>query len=334
MFSSGSRNRTRILVACLASGTATLLWSQAAAPRPPAPAIGKSLRYCNPLPIEASSRDGSPQGIGLGDVTVVREANKYYLFATGGGAWVSSDLVDWKYQAVEVRGSRIPVAPHVFKYKGAFYLSGNSAPLYKASDILGPYELVGPWKNEKGEPWKGVSNGTPWNGAFDVDMFLDDDGKPYLYYPARSTDGIYVAPLKPAESDTPPSLTIDMGSTTEFAKEQLFTVDSSRIVFIAGRGGFGARGGRAAGQQTAAPQIAGSPAFRYKIESSLDGESFTTILDQTGNRVTKYIEFDELPPTACRFVRLTITDWPHIADSPLGITEFTVFGKALETPNR
>jgi hypothetical protein len=80
MFLSGSRKKTGILVACLASGTATLLWSQAAAPRPAAPAIGKSLRYCNPLPIEASSRDGSPQGIGLGDVTVVREANKYYLF--------------------------------------------------------------------------------------------------------------------------------------------------------------------------------------------------------------------------------------------------------------
>ena len=39
-------------------------------------------------------------------------------------------------------------------------------------------------------------------------------------------------------------------------------------------------------------------------------------------------------PTACRFVRLTITDWPHIANSPLGITESTVFGKALESPNR
>jgi hypothetical protein len=33
-------------------------------------------------------------------------------------------------------------------------------------------------------------------------------------------------------------------------------------------------------------------------------------------------------------VRLTITDWPHIANSPLGITESTVFGKALESPNR
>ncbi|MBP1602913.1 MAG: hypothetical protein H6Q09_85 [Acidobacteria bacterium] len=54
----------------------------------PTPVIGKSLRYCNPLSIEASSRDGSPQGVGLGDVTVVREGGKYHLFATGGGGGV------------------------------------------------------------------------------------------------------------------------------------------------------------------------------------------------------------------------------------------------------
>jgi hypothetical protein len=29
-------------------------------------------------------------------------------------------------------------------------------------------------------------------------------------------------------------------------------------------------------------------------------------------------------------VRLTITDWPHIGTTPLGITEFTVFGKSVE----
>jgi len=112
------------------------------------PVIGKSTRYCNPLPLETSSRDGSPQGVSLGDVTVVREGDLYYFFGTGGGAWVSPDLVNWKYQAVDVRGARIPVAPHVVKYQGALYMSGNSAPLYKASNILGPYELVGPWKGE------------------------------------------------------------------------------------------------------------------------------------------------------------------------------------------
>lgn len=39
----------------------------------------------------------------------------------------------------------------------------------------------------------------PWTCAFDVDIFIDDDKKPYLYFPGRSTDGIYVAPLDPKD---------------------------------------------------------------------------------------------------------------------------------------
>jgi xylan 1,4-beta-xylosidase len=514
-----------LLVAILVIGTAAMLWSQGAAPKPAPPQTGRSARYCNPLPIETSSRDGSPQGVSLGDVTVVREADRYYLFATGGGAWVSSNLVDWIYQAVEVHGARVPVAPHVVKYRGAFYMSGNDAPLFKAADILGPYELVGPWKDEKGGPWTGVVNGRTWKGAFDVDIFVDDDGKPHLYYPARSTEGIFVVPLnpddltrfaaapkhlfgfepshrwehwgevneyagvawiegpwmfkrkgiyyleysgsgtqwlsyatgvytarsplgpftyapgnpllrkltgvvtgpghgsvvqgpdgnwwqfytivlanppggrrlgmdpvgfdakgnmfvrasetpqwapgvvsdparsgdsgsipltidklrnmnqrggfssqrpgheaayaadnsngtwwEPAEDDRQPTLTIDLGATTEFENEELFTVDSSRIEFTAGRGGFGGRGG--------SQSPSGSAAFRYRIETSRDGKDFATVLDKTGNEVTRYTEFDELPLTKCRYVRLTVTDWPHLANAPLGIMEFTVFGKS------
>ncbi|MEJ2111795.1 MAG: hypothetical protein P8Z37_18170, partial [Acidobacteriota bacterium] len=35
-------------------------------PETPEPVLGKSLRYCNPLSIEASSLDGSARGISLG----------------------------------------------------------------------------------------------------------------------------------------------------------------------------------------------------------------------------------------------------------------------------
>jgi len=528
-----ARTAAVLLGALVALGVTPVMRSQTAGSAGAAPTVGKSARYCNPLPLEASSRDGSPQGVSLGDVTVVREGDAYYLFGTGGGAWVSSDFLNWKYQAVEVRGGRLPVAPHVVKYNGAFYMSGNSTPLYRAPHILGPYEVLGAWKNEKGEPWTGVSNGRPWTGAFDIDIFVDDDNTPYLYYPGRSTDGIYVAPLdpkdlshfaaaprhlfgfdsshvwerwgdkneytnvawiegpwafkrngtyyveysasgtqwlsyasgiytagsplgpftysprnpllrktagivtgpghgcvvqgpdgnwwvfytivlanppggrrigmdpvgfdadgnmftrgpsetpqwapgvvanparngdsgsipltvnklramnqrggfssqvsgheaayalddsngtwwEPAENDTKPTLTIDLGSITEFERDQLFMVDSSRIEFMTGAGfGWSARGG-------AAPAPGGSTAFRYKIEASEDGKDYSTLLDKTQNEIARYTEFDELPPTACRFVRLTITDWPH-RRTPLGVIEFTVFGKALEIGNR
>jgi phage terminase large subunit-like protein len=65
------------------------------------------------------------------------------------------------------------------------------------------------------------------------------------------------------------------------------------------------------------------------IEVSDDGTTFSTLLDRTRNTVTKYVEFDELPPAACRFVRLTLTGWPRNAGTPLGIVEFTVFGKGI-----
>jgi hypothetical protein len=197
-FTSVCRQRVP-LGALVVLGGAVALWSQPAARSVAAPVVGKSMRYCNPLPVPASSTDGAPQGVSLGDVTVVREGEFYYLFATGGGAWVSRDFVNWRFQAVDVRGGRLPVAPHVVKYNGAFYMSGNDAPLYKAPGILGPYEVLGPWKDERGEPWKVTFNGTTANGAFDVDLFVDDDNKPYLYFPGRSTAGIYVAPLDPKD---------------------------------------------------------------------------------------------------------------------------------------
>ena len=58
-------------------------------------------RYCNPLPM--------PIGLGgnaSGDVTVLEEGGKYYMCCTGGGMWVSDNLLDWEFHAVE----HIPVA--------------------------------------------------------------------------------------------------------------------------------------------------------------------------------------------------------------------------------
>ncbi len=77
------------------------------------------------------------------------------------------------------------------------------------------------------------------------------------------------------DDDTQPTLTVDLGSITEFEDPQYFTVDSSRIeFFMGGRRGFGPR--------IAAPSaVSGSAAFRYTIEASRDGKSFETILDKT-----------------------------------------------------
>ena len=86
--------------------------------------------------------------------------------------------------------ANVPVAPHVVKYNGAFYMGGNDGPLFKADNPLGPFTNIGRWKNTPD-----VAGG--WNGAFDIDIFVDDDNKPYLYYPGRGVSGIFVVPLDP-----------------------------------------------------------------------------------------------------------------------------------------
>ncbi len=468
------------------------------------PVVGRSVRYCNPLPMIIA-----PGGNAAGDVTVIKEEGKYYMFCTGGGAWVSEDMINWSFKHVE----NVPVAPDVVKYNGNFYMCGNDCPVFKADNPLGPYTSIGEWKNTPG-----VEGG--WNGAFDVDIFIDDDNKPYLYYPGRGVSGIYVVPLDPNDiskfagpvkhlfgfnsnniwerygemneytdvawvegpwmqkhngvyyleysasgtqwktyaegyytskspmgpfvyapnnpllrkteglvtgpahgsivegpdgnlwqfytivlsnppggrrigmdrvifdkdgnmsvkvTDTPqwapnvvldptkgnsesvpvtinkvstmnalsefsseqpgrfaayavdnssgtwwepssedemPTLTIELSPATRFDVVQLFTIDGMRLMFKGGRRGFGIRSASA----TVPADI-----YQYKIEVSMDGKTYSTALDRTNNDASRNTIFEEISPVKCRFVKLTVTDWPK--NNPLGVIEFTVFGK-------
>ena len=455
-------------------------------------------RYCNPLPMPIGQG-----GNASGDVTVLEEGGKYYMCCTGGGMWVSDNLLDWEFHAVE----HIPVAPDLVKYKGRFYLTGNTDHVYVADHPLGPYKDLGLFKNTGP-----VEEG--WNGGFDTKIYVDDDGLPYLFWPGRGISGIYgvrldpddltafagapvhlfgfnpmhawerygemneypgvawiegpwvikrngiyyleysasgtqwktyaegyytaTSPLgpysyasnnpllrkteglvtgtahgsivkvkdkdewwqfytivlsnppggrrigmdkvtfdadglmactvtdtpqaapgtvpgqtvpasipvtinkvnamnalskcssqqdgypaafavdnysgtvwRPAADDPQPSLTVELSPATRFDVVQHFTVDAMRVLFSGGgRRMFGA-----------APSL---PVYRYKLEVSQDGNEFRTVVDKTGNTLPKDTVYDEFAPVNCRFVRLTVTDWPR--NYPLGIIDFTVFG--------
>lgn len=138
-------------------------------------------RYCNPLPMPIGQG-----GNAAGDVTVIEEAGKYYMYCTGGGAWVSDDLLNWDFHAV----AGVPVAPDVVKYNGKFYLTGNSDNVFVADNPLGPFKDLGTFKNTGP-----VELG--WNGGFDTKIFIDDDNQPYLYWPGRGISGIYGVRLDP-----------------------------------------------------------------------------------------------------------------------------------------
>lgn len=144
-------------------------------------AASHAQRYCNPLPMPIG-QGGNAQG----DVTVIEDGGKYYMYCTGGGAWVSEDMLNWDFHAVE----GIPVAPDVVKYNGKFYLSGNSDNLFVSDSPLGPFKDLGPFKNTYD-----IQYG--WNGGFDTKIYIDDDNQPYLFWPGRGISGIYGVKLDP-----------------------------------------------------------------------------------------------------------------------------------------
>jgi hypothetical protein len=106
-------------------------------------------------------------------------------------------------------------------------------------------------------------------------------------------------------------------------------------MFNRGRGfGFGGRRGRTPTAERApatavTAELPVTNAYQYKIEVSLDGQTYTMALDQTNNALSRDTIFEEIPPVKCRFVRLTMTNWPR--STPLGILELTVFGKPAES---
>jgi len=118
----------------------------------------------------------------------------------------------------------------------------------------------------------------------------------------------------PAEDDSEPWAIFDLGS----ASRQQYVVDSARIIFTLPDGDT---------EDSSNPNNRGDKTRirHYKIEVSTDDKIFKTVVDKTRNDADNVIEFDEIKPVKCKFVRLTITGWPK--GFRRGVIEFTVFGK-------
>lgn len=142
--------------------------------------LGKSLRYCNPLPMEVGKSAAS------GDVSVFQWKGKYYMYCTGGGCWVSSDMLNWELHPVD----GVPVAPDVVPYNGKFYMTGNSMNVWVSDNPDGPFTVLGQWK---GVPDR--EHG--WSQGFDPHIYIDEKNEPYLFWPGMAISGIYSVKLDP-----------------------------------------------------------------------------------------------------------------------------------------
>jgi xylan 1,4-beta-xylosidase len=145
--------------------------------------------YRNPVLAETFSSPVMGK-IGIGDPTVIFYGGKYYLYPTGDNrsydVYISSDLVHWKKGPKVFRSSERGVwAPDV---------------IYNPPDRK--FYLYYTVNRRVGVAVAGRPDGTfadlggLISHAIDADMFMDDDGKYYLYYVEFPSFRIYVQPME------------------------------------------------------------------------------------------------------------------------------------------
>ncbi len=74
-------------------------------------------------------------------------------------------------------------------------------------------------------------------------------------------------------------------------------------------------------------------AYRYQVEVSTDGTTYTQVVNRTSNTTGGSVLADNFPAVTARYVRLTVTGASNYTGGWVSINEFRVFGKELLTPN-
>lgn len=132
--------------------------------------------YCNPLNLDYTymiyNADKNISYRSGADPAVVRFKNEYYMFVTRSlGYWHSTDLLNWTFITPEkwyFQGSNAPAA-HNYK----------DSVLYVAGDPSGSMSVLYTDNPKKGD-WKAVPS--ILNDLQDPDLFIDDDGRAYMFW--------------------------------------------------------------------------------------------------------------------------------------------------------
>ena len=113
----------------------------------------------------------------------------WYLYGTNGSLWVSKDFADWRFvQLKTTEGEDMGfTAPTIAvrtdeSGKDTFYLAWNSSHLYASDSPEGPFEDLGDF-TYNGKSFKdNIEDGRVITAHNDVNIFVDDDGRMYLYW--------------------------------------------------------------------------------------------------------------------------------------------------------
>ena len=178
---------------------ASLLAIQCLAAAPAEPLINpKPTTFCNPLNLDYMIQKDHKKDWyrEAADPVALFYKGNYYLFASkSGGYWVSPDFVTWKL----VTPPNLPLnqwAPAVFEYKGALYFMATSdGKIYRSEHPEDPnsWAVAGKVRGDQ-----------------DPALFLDDDGRVYLYYGCHPGGPISGVELDPANHFTEIGQPVDL----------------------------------------------------------------------------------------------------------------------------
>lgn len=123
---------------------------------------------CNPVNLSYRFQLTKPSRREAADPAVILFKNKYYLFASkSGGYWSSDNLINWKF----ITTKDLPLedyAPAAVATRDSVYFMALDKRIYRSADPSSGH-------------WQIAKESFPMN-AGDPDLFLDDDGRLYLYF--------------------------------------------------------------------------------------------------------------------------------------------------------
>ncbi|GAB3045131.1 family 43 glycosylhydrolase [Spirosoma pulveris] len=147
---------------------------------------GKNITtVCNPMNLNYRFTLDSPSRREAADPTAITFKNEYYLFASrSGGYWHSTDLNRWEL----IKTDDLPMEDYaptaVVIGDTVYFMASTTKPggkIYKSAD-------------PKSGKWMVANSNFPF-ALTDPDLFLDDDGRLYLYYGCSNVQPIYVVEL-------------------------------------------------------------------------------------------------------------------------------------------
>jgi len=132
--------------------------------------------FANPLNLSYRFQLQKPSRREAADPALILFKNKYYLFASkSGGYWSSDNLVSWNF----ITTKDLPLedyAPAAVAVGDSVYFMGLNKCIYSSAD-------------PSNGSWHVAKKDFPVN-AGDPDLFLDDDGRLYLYFGLSNTKPI------------------------------------------------------------------------------------------------------------------------------------------------